>query len=168
MSNSQWKVTLEKHAYILFSLSQCYFYELARVVLSLWVGSGRQAVMLQGFIISGWERCPFATMASLVFHASSSQFQALQPNAAGGLSCVLCSGLLPQVKHTVPLWMGPRAVPWAAAQVVSPSSALSGKGFSGTCLCKNTVELCSEISFPTKTRWRNIKIFLNIEGCNLS
>lgn len=33
--------------------------------------------MLQGFIISGWERCPFATMASLVCHASSSQFQVL-------------------------------------------------------------------------------------------
>lgn len=46
--------------------------------------------MLQGFIISGWERCPFATMASLVFHASSSQFQALQASAAGGQSCVLC------------------------------------------------------------------------------
>lgn len=46
--------------------------------------------MLQGFIISGWERCPFATMAPLVFHASSSQFEASQASAAGGQSCVLC------------------------------------------------------------------------------
>lgn len=45
--------------------------------------------MLQGFIISGWERCPFATMAALVFHASSSPFQALQPSAAVGQSCAL-------------------------------------------------------------------------------
>lgn len=144
MSNSQLKVTLEKHAYILFSLSQCYFYELARVVLSLWVGSGRQAVMLQGFIISGWERCPFATMASSVFHASCSRFQALQPSAAGGQSCVLCS----HRSGTRRPW----GWDWAAAQVVSSSSAPSGKGFSGTCLCK--------------TLWSNVgkQIFLQKQG----
>lgn len=164
MSNSQWKVTPEKHAYILFSLSQCYFYELARVVLSLWVGGGRQAVMLQGFIISAWERCPFATMASLVFHASSSQFQASQPSAAAGQSCVLCWELLLQVRHTMPLGMAPCAVHRAAAQVVSSSPAASRKGFLDSCLCKNSVQLHREASFPTKNKVEEHQDFLKHRG----
>lgn len=57
--------------------------------------------MLQGFIISAWERCPFATMASLVFHASSSQFQALQSSAAGGQSCALLRAVLAGQAHPV-------------------------------------------------------------------
>lgn len=59
-------------------------------IVTVGVGSGKQAVMLQGFIISGWERCPFATMASLVFHASFSQFQALRHTAYRG-QVQLCS-----------------------------------------------------------------------------
>lgn len=62
---------------------QCYFYAFDSIV-TVGVGSGKQSVMLQGFIISSWEKCPFATMASLVFHASSSQFQALQHTACRG------------------------------------------------------------------------------------
>lgn len=51
-----------------------------------------QAVVLQRSTVSAWERCPFATMASLVLHASPSQFQALQHTGYGGpaqLGCLL-------------------------------------------------------------------------------
>lgn len=52
---------------LFFCVSQC-------CAVTVPVGSGKQAVVLQGVIIPGWERCPFATMASLVFHASFAQF----------------------------------------------------------------------------------------------
>lgn len=89
MSNSEGKVTPERHAYILLAFSQCYFYALDSIV-TVGVGGGKQAVMLQGFIISGWERCPFATMVSLVLHASSYQFQALQHTVYHG-QVLLCA-----------------------------------------------------------------------------
>lgn len=60
--------------------------------------------------------------------------------------------------------MGPSAVHWAAAQVVSSSSAASGKGFSGSCLCKNIVELYREISCPNETKVEEHQDFLKHRG----
>lgn len=131
--------------------------------------------MLQGFIISGWERCPFATMVSLVLHASSYQFQALQHTAYHGqvLLCALQKAASAgQAYSTLHEWVhvGPSRVHWAAAQVGSSSSAALGKGFSGRCLGKNTVKLCRKTSFPKRnpTRGKSWRIFWNREGCNLS
>ena len=88
----------------------------------------------------------------------------------GRFSCALCRKLILQVRQTVPCMngymFGLSLNCWAAAQVVSSFSS-TREGFSGSYLCKNVMKLYRKISFGI-TRWRNFRIFLNREGCNLS
>lgn len=141
-------------------------------IVTVGVGSGKQAVMLQSVIISGWERCPFATMASLVFHASSSQFQVFPHSAYHG-QVQLCS--LQQAAFAG--WAYCDLHEWVHVwtKFKSPSCSKEsqllqqhqGKGFQAAAFTKTLWNCVGKLSFAI-TRWRNFRIFLNREGCNLS